>query len=95
MKKNLNSPILSYLTNSEKNEFKNFTQIWITEKESKDVTFEDFLKYCRVNSNNKLYNLYIYKKIILHIKKIILEIDNKSLEEHTKVIDLLVKNILG
>jgi len=51
------------------------------------------LNFCRFNSDKKVLNLIVYKKTIKHIKKIILEIDNKSLVEHTKVIDLLIENI--
>ena len=93
-KKNLSSPIFKNgLTNNEKKEFQEFTKIWIPQKEYKEVTFEDFLWYCRFNSDKPDPRMSYYEKTIEHIKKNILEIENNALKEHTKVIDLLIKNI--
>lgn len=81
------------LNNSEKREFQEFAKIWIPKKDYREVSFEDFLWYCRFNSEKPDPRMSYYEKTIEHIKKIILEIENKTLREYTKVIDLLIKNI--
>lgn len=92
MDKFFNSYVWDTLTDNYKKEFKPFADQLFPGKFYMNITFEDFLRFCRLNcSNDNLGKDYIsshqQKKMIKKIQKIVVDIN----EEHSKAVDEILK----